>query len=395
MAKKRPSKGGGKKGRKVRVGFRKNREKTARDKDQWSRGFRDDDVKHEDADKSETVRAKGSLSRKRTIIEHDDEAGTPVLHTGVVIHMRGLIAEVDDGSQLWACTVRRVLRTRLIQRRHPVTVGDRVGFSAVELAGEQSRLVSEDRDLPEGVIEAVEERTTTLLRQYDRRVQVVAANVDIALIVVAADQPTLRPHLIDRYLVAAHQGNMRPIVCINKMDLDVEGAARDVGQRYKRIGYTTLLTSVLDRPSLAALRDALKGQTSVLVGPSGVGKSSLLNALDPALSLRVGSLTDLQRGRHTTTTAGLLKWAFGGYVVDTPGMRQFDVAEIGSSELEAYFAEFVDLIPGCRFPDCSHTHEDDCAITTALDSGEVSPARYDSYVKMYEECQEKERERFS
>ncbi len=395
MAKKRPSRAGGKKGRKVRVDFRKNREKAVRDQTQWSRHFRDDNVKGEDADKSENVRAKGALSRKRTIIEHDDESDGSTLFKGVVIHMRGLIAEVDDGSQLWACTVRRVLRTRLIQRRHPVTVGDRVSFSAVKLAGEQSRLVSEDRDLPEGVIEAVEDRTTTLLRQYDRRVQVVAANVDIALIVVAADQPTLRPHLIDRYIVAAHQGKMRPIVCINKMDLDADGAAREVGERYERIGYTTLLTSVQQGEGLTSLRDALKGQTSVLVGPSGVGKSSLLNALDEALSLRVGSLTDLQRGRHTTTTAGLLKWAFGGYVVDTPGMRQFDVAEIGSSELEAYFAEFVDLIPDCRFTDCSHTHEENCAIQAALDEGAVSPARYDSYVKMHEECREKEREQFS
>ena len=390
MAKDSSKKPGGKSGKKIRVDFRKNREKTARDKTQWTRHYRDASIKHEDTAASESVRAKGAQSRKRTIIEGDAAGSETDLRLGTVVRLRGLVAEVDDGGQLWACTVRRVLRTLLIKERHPITVGDRVRFLPVELAGAQSRQISDDRDLPEGVIEQVQERTSTLVRHYDRRIQAVVANVDVALIVAAADQPTLRPHLIDRYLIAVHQGDMRPIICINKTDLDTGGAAHLVADRYRDVGYTVLETSVTDRRGLDALREAIKNQTCVLVGPSGVGKSSLLNALDPDLSLRIGSLTDLQRGRHTTTTATLLKWCFGGYIVDTPGMRQFDLSELESTEVEAYFPEFVDRVAGCRFPDCSHTHEIGCAVKAALEEGAVTPERYESYCKIYRECRDKE-----
>lgn len=393
MAKDPAKKAGKHRGRKVRVDFRRNREKAARNKGQWTRHYRQDSVQHADAAQSESVRAKGALSRKRTIIEEDAAADRPALRRGIVVRMRGLVAEVNAEGQLWACTVRRVLRTRLIKERHPVTVGDRVRFLPVHVAGGRSHLTADSQELPEGVIEQIEDRTSVLLRHYDRRLQVVAANIDIALIVVAVDRPTLRPHLIDRYLVAAHQGDMRPVICINKIDLDETGVAERIGDRYGRIGYRVLLTSVLQRKGLAPLRRTLQDQTSLLVGPSGVGKSSLLNALDPGLTLRVGSLTDLQRGRHTTSTAELLEPAFGGYVVDTPGMRQFDVARIEPTELEAFFKEFVDRISACRFPDCAHIHEEACAVKAAVEAGEIATERYDSYCKMYQECKEKEASR--
>ncbi len=374
--------------RKVRVDFRKNRGKTARDKGQWTRSVRDKTNKAEDADKSELVRAKGALSRKRTIIESDTD--WDALIQGTVVRMRGLIAEVEAGDTTWACTVRRVLRTRQIDQRHPVTVGDQVGLTAVSVAGEQSQLVSDDRELPEGVIEAIRPRGTVLERVYGRRTQVLAANVDTAVITVAADQPTLRPHLIDRYLVSIHQGGMRPVICINKSDLDKNGFAAEVAERYRGLEYITQFTSIPRNEGLDELRNVLRDQTTVFVGPSGVGKSSLLNALDPSLTLQTGSLTDLQRGRHTTTTAALIRWALGGYVVDTPGTRQFDLPPVEAGEIEAYFREFVDLVSACRFPDCSHTHETDCAIKDAVDEGDITTERYESYEKMFWECKEKE-----
>lgn len=389
MAKRKPFKSGGKK--KVRVEFRKNRGKAARDKTQWTRDFNQDSSKSDETNASEAVRAKGDLSRKRTIIV-EQKRGVKLI-AGTVVRMRGLIAEVDDGTQVWACTVRRVLRTRQIDERSPVAVGDRVWLTPVELGGEQSMQISDDRELMEGVIEEIEPRTTTLVRHYDRRVHVVAANIDLVVIVVAADQPTLRPHLVDRYLIAIHQGGMQPGICINKADLDVNDYAAEVTERYRAIGYHVYLTSMVDGRGIPELREALSARTSVLVGPSGVGKSSLLNVLDPDLKLKVGDLSDLQRGRHTTTTASLLRWRFGGFVVDTPGTRQFDMARLTSGEVEAYFKEFVDRVSGCRYPNCSHTHETGCAIKTAVEAGEITDERYDSYVKIYEECREKERTR--
>jgi ribosome biogenesis GTPase len=378
-----------KKGKKVRVDLRKNREKSARDKSAISRNLKDPLA--EDASQGESVRAKGDLSRKRTIIVGEEETLDTPLLDGTVITDRGQIAEVDDGTQVWACTVRRMLRTRLIEQRSPIAVGDRVRFRAVQGGGVQSTLVSDDKELPEGVIDEVVPRKTTLVRVYERRVQVIAANVDPVVITVAAAEPTLRPHLIDRYLVSVHQGDMRPIICINKADLDESGFAAETAELYASLGYRTILTSVKKSVGLEALRDEVKDHTAVFTGHSGVGKSSLLNALDPTLDLKVGTLTDLQRGKHTTTTARLLRWTFGGYVVDTPGLRQFDMSDITSEELEAYFKEFVPLLPGCRYDDCTHIHEESCAIRAAVESGQISEMRYDSYCKMYEECAEKPR----
>lgn len=380
--------------RKVRVDLRRNRGKTTRDQSDLARKFLSEDVQAEDVKLTESVRAKGGLSRKRTIIIREDESGLGELRDGLVVALRGLIAEVDDGRTLWGCTVRRLLRTRTIQERHPIAVGDRVRFRPVAMAGQETVTISDSQALPEGVVEEVAERKTTLTRRYERRIQVVAANIDIAVIVMAVDQPTLRPHLIDRYLVSVHLGDMRPVICINKADLDVDGAAAGVAERYASLGYKSLLTSVVDGSGLDLLREVLSGQTAVLAGPSGAGKSSILNALDPGLNLKVGTLTDLQRGKHTTTTARLLKWAFGGHVVDTPGLRQFDLTEIDPTELEAYFIEFRDLVSQCRFPNCTHTQETECAVRDAVEDGRICPERYESYCRMYEECVEKRKEKY-
>ncbi len=371
-------KGGKKKGgKKVRVTFRRNRSSKVRDKT-WTDQAHQSQDNEVDAVESEQVRAKGDLSRQRTIIVHDDPTLSRAhLHTGTVLAMRGLYADVDDGQQIHACTIRRVLRTQQIEERNPVTVGDRVRFSMGS---------SGDVDLREGVIEHVEPRHGQLRRKSGRRIHTVVANVDQAIIVTSAGQPAPKPQLIDRYIIAALAGEIAPIICMNKIDLDVDGRAEELLLRYAHLGYDTLSTCATTGQGIEKLRNLLKDKESVVVGQSGVGKSSLLNAAESGLTLRTSSVgIQNQKGRHTTTTASLIRLKLGGYVVDTPGIRSFDISLVPRSDYEAHFVEFVEHIANCRYPDCTHTHEDECAVKAAVAQGLIHPARYESYVDIFEE----------
>lgn len=361
------------KGRKVRVDFRKNRTQPARDKS-WTRQFREHGFENSDAVLRQPHKPKGDLSRKRTIIEDAVPEGLD-LRDGVVAAMRGLIADVDADGQRWPCTVRRVLRTRLIEQRHPVTVGDRVQFYPASGEGSERS----------GVIYNVYERHSRLTRRAGDRVHVIAANVDQVLVVASAAQPALKSHLVDRYLVAAHAGNIHPVICINKIDLPHKQDLDDVAAMYRRIGYTVVLTSVIDGAGLDELRSLLAGRTTVVVGQSGVGKSSLLNGLQPGLGLQTAAVSETnEKGRHTTTVATLLPLDFGGYVVDTPGVRSYEMADISRGEYELHLVEFVEHVQHCKFPDCTHIHEDGCAVLQAVEDGRIDPRRYESYVHLYQ-----------
>ncbi len=371
-------KAGGKRGKKVRVSFRPNRSTKRRDTD-WTRKVRDSGDQELDTDRSESVSAKGELSRRRTIIEFEQgDALDPDLCLGTVIAVRGLYADVDDGTQIWSCTVRRVLRTRTIKDRHPVTVGDRVRF----------RIESSEKGVErEGVIEAVEPRHGELKRRVRNRIHTIVANVDQAIVVSSASQPHPKPHLIDRYLVAAGVGEITPVICMNKIDLDEDGMARDILAQYAQLGYGTVCTSAATGEGVDELQDILRDKENVFAGQSGVGKSSLLNVIQPGLKLKVGTIVDhTDKGRHTTTTACLIRLEIGGYVVDTPGVKSFDLSAVGRHEIEAHFIEFLDHIPHCKFPDCGHTHETGCAVKGAVERGDIRIERYDSYIRLFEEA---------
>lgn len=363
---------------KKRVDFRKNRSKPPRDNN-WTQGFQSHGYQDEATVGNERVRAKGDLSRKRTI-ETDTQGDGPVMPkidrdnwiAGRVLRNHGLnsVVATDDGRQ-FRCMVRRLLKTISTDERAVVTTGDRVWIRP-SLNGE-------------GFIERVEPRHGLLTRASRGREHVLVANVDQVVIVMSLVEPEVKPHLIDRYLASAEQGGLKPILCLNKADIADPVEVQPLLGFYSQLGVPTILTSAATGLGLPRLKRLLKDRQSVFSGQSGVGKSSLLNAVQPGLDLGVRAVSENnQKGRHTTTTAQLLKLDFGGWVVDTPGIRQFQLWDIIPEEVEGFFAEFRPFVPLCGFPDCTHTHEERCAVQEAVGKRLISEQRYWSYLGLFQ-----------
>lgn len=220
--------------------------------------------------------------------------------------------------------------------------------------------------------------------------RIVAANVDQVVIMFAAAQPDPHPRMLDRFLVIAEGNDLAARIIINKVDLVGEDVARERFGDYERIGYPVYYTCVKTGTGIEATRAMLSGRRSVLTGPSGVGKSSLLNALFPGANLRVGAISEsVNKGRHTTVGAIMLPLpdGDGGYVIDTPGLREVGMWALPAHGLERLFPEMRNLRDECRFADCRHVTEPDCTIREALKKGAISAARYDSYVRLLEELE--------
>jgi ribosome biogenesis GTPase / thiamine phosphate phosphatase len=373
-----------KKKRQVRADFRKNRSDRVRDKN-WAHGDAASDEALEDAETRQAVSGKGELSRKRTVADAeivDDGAGgemvllaidPAICRLGSVLRVQGLVSmvQLDDGS-LRSCATRRLLKTLATDQRHVVAAGDRVWVRP------------EGAD--EGIIERVEPRHGVISRTSRGRQHVVATNVDQVLIVVSAAEPRLKPHLVDRYLVTAEKGGVEPIVCINKVDLIDAADLQPLVGVYSQLGYRVVLASATRGWNIDHLQRLLAGRQTAVAGQSGVGKSSLLNAIEPGLALRVQTVSaESEKGRHTTTTAVLIPLAAGGYVVDTPGIRQFQLWDVIPAEVAGYFRELRPYVSHCRYPDCTHTHEEPCAVKDAVADGYIDARRYESYLGMLDE----------
>jgi ribosome biogenesis GTPase len=275
---------------------------------------------------------------------------------------------MEDGRE-FECAVRRVVRTMARETRNAVVAGDEVLLLPTG-AGT-------------GVIERVEPRRGVLSRGSDRREHVIAANVDQALIVISAAEPPLKPGVIDRFLVSAERGGVAAIVCINKLDLADAVALQPISGIYGQLGYDVVLTSARTGAGLARLRALLRGRTTVVAGQSGVGKSSLLNAIQPGLARPVGAVSEESRkGRHTTRVAELLPLSVGGWIIDTPGVRQIELWDVIPAEVEGYYREFRPFVAACRFPDCTHLHEADCGVRQAVEDGCIARIRYESFVRI-------------
>ena len=369
-----------KKKRKLRTDFRKNREVRARNRHRNERVGVEDSA-DDDRPHGERVSGKGDISRKRTVAGAEiveDDAGTRVMldidrtvcRLGRVLRVQGLISIVQDEQGAFIqCATRRLLKTLSTDQRHVVAAGDVVWFRP--------------EGAEEGIIERVEPRRGVVSRTSRGRQHVLVANVDQLIIVTSAAEPRIKPNLIDRLLVTAERAEIRPIICINKIDLIEPADLMPLVGVYAQLGYDVLFISAATGFGIDRLRSRLSNRESVVSGQSGVGKSSLLNAIEPGLHLRVQTVSEeSQKGRHTTTTAELIPLSFGGYVVDTPGIRQFQLWDVIPEEVAGYFRELRPYVSGCRFPNCSHTHEDLCAVKDAVADGWIDARRYESYVQI-------------
>jgi ribosome biogenesis GTPase len=370
------------------VEFRKNRQRRARRGD-WTREFQRDAAADHGTASRETIRPKGDLSRRRTIlVESDDRSASadfnqpvrPDWLAGRVLFVSGNVAMVEAGDgRTFSCAVSRVLRTIAIEERSVLAAGDRVQVRLTKGAISGPNIAE-----PQGMIERVEPRRGILTRGYRGREQVIAANVDQFLIVSALAEPRLKPNLVDRFIVAAEKGGIRPVLCLNKADLvDLTPFQPYVGL-YSQLGYDVLVVSARTGLGIARLRAMLQGHETVLAGQSGVGKSSLLNAVEAGLGLRVDEVSQATlHGKHTTTIARLFMLQCGGWVVDTPGIRQFELWDVIPEELEGYFIEMRPYVPYCRFPSCTHTHEHGCAVKEAVECGAINSGRYQRYLNLF------------
>lgn len=284
--------------------------------------------------------------------------------------------ELADGHL--ACRLRGRIKLATGDRLDRLVIGDRV-------------TVRQSLDEPErGVIESVLPRHSQVSRgRPGKQPQIIAANLDQVLIVVAVFQPDLSLHALDRFLGIAAASELPAAIVLNKMDLEPTGQIRDaVAEIYEPLDYPLLSTSAESGEGLALLAEFLRGRISAVVGPSGAGKSSLLNAINPDYQLRTGEVMDIGKGRHTTTDSRLLPLDAGGYVADTPGIKTLQLVEgsVAPRELQTLFPEIDALAEECRFDDCTHRTEPDCAVRDEVGES-VAPSRYESYLILYEELE--------
>jgi len=293
--------------------------------------------------------------------------------------MQGRILRAQSGFY-WVETSAGVLECRLRGRLKKTELN-----SEIAVIGDMVEVVALDGT--HGAIEQVYPRQTRLSRvkvwSGGHKEDLIVANVDLALIVVALAEPEFHPRMLDRYLVICENNDIEARIIASKADLVEAQQAEELMAPYRDIGYMVELVSARTGQGIATVQSWLPGHVSVVTGKSGVGKSSLLNRVQPELALAVGDVSGaVNKGRHTTTVAQLIPLPDGGYVADTPGIREIGLWQIDAADLAYGFREFQEFLDDCRFSDCTHVHEPDCAVLAAVARGAISTQRHDSYRRL-------------
>lgn len=313
---------------------------------------------------------------------------------GLVVKQQSGFFTVETARGPFVSQVRGRLHKEALNT-DPVAVGDRVRISLVEKHEEDTVKLA-------GVIEEVLPRERAFTRQMPApegrraradqlpdREKVIIANPDQVVFVFSNAEPEPRLKMLDRFLVVAEKARIPALIAANKVDLVSRRQAKENFELYEAIGYPVFYTSAVTGKGLRKLKQALAGKVSALTGPSGVGKSSLLNAMQPGLGLAVQTVSEATtKGRHTTVASQMFPLEGGGYVADTPGIRQVGLFDVEPSELDGYFRDLRPYIEQCRFSDCRHFDEPGCAVRAAVEAGDIWYERYESYLRLREEAEE-------
>jgi ribosome biogenesis GTPase / thiamine phosphate phosphatase len=303
---------------------------------------------------------------------------------GLVIKTTGSWYTIEDErSELFECKVKGNFRMKGIKSTNPVAVGDRVNF-----------IIHEDQKnntLKKGWITSILDRKNYIIRRspnLSKQSHIIAANIDQAVLVATITSPVTTTTFIDRYLASAEAYRIPVLLIFNKIDLyepEEKALMAELLDLYSGIGYKCLMVSAKDQTGIEELKTELKDKTNVINGHSGVGKSTLINIVQPGLNIKTTIISEMHRtGKHTTASSALYKLSFGGYIIDTPGIKGFGMLDMEPWEISHYFPEIFKLSKKCQYTNCSHTHEPGCVVKEALDSGEVAISRYISYLGLLE-----------
>lgn len=278
-----------------------------------------------------------------------------------------------QNDDIITCKLRGKFRIQGIKATNPIAVGDNVLFTR--------------ENQQDGSITDILPRKNYIYRKsvnLSKISHIIAANIDAAFLIVGMTNPRTPLGFIDRFLVAAESFRIKTILVFNKTDLydsDLQQTQKQLQEIYSNIGYQCLSTSVITKEGLNVLKSEMQDKVSLFSGQSGVGKSSIINCIEPDLQLKVSNISDYNsKGKHTTTFAEMFELSFGGFIIDTPGIKEFGLIHYEKEEISHYFPEMLELLPQCKFSNCTHTHEPGCAVKQAWEEGKIADSRYQNYL---------------